>query len=119
MDVQMRDEPGTDETPREDEEVREAHHDAVAVPFTPTPTRPGMNPRATPWTPSTPRVRFPAFSSVGAPHEHGTPHPGTPQTPHPRVIRLVQNSLEHRSHSAERSVCRLRRVAEPPCAANE
>ena len=83
MDVQMRDEPGTDETPREDEEVREAHHDAVAVPFTPTPTRPGMNPRATPWTPSTPRVRFPAFSSVGAPHEHGTPHPGTPQTPHP------------------------------------
>ena len=43
MDVQMRDEPGTDETPREDEEVREAHHDAVAVPFTPTPTRPGMN----------------------------------------------------------------------------
>ena len=83
MDVQMRDEPGTDETPREDEEVREAHHDAVAVPFTPTPTRPGMNPRATPWTPSTPRVRFPAFSSVRAPHEHETPHPGTPQTPHP------------------------------------
>ena len=42
-----------------------------------------MNPRATPWTPSTPRVRFPAFSSAGAPHEHGTP--STPRVRFPRV----------------------------------
>ena len=92
MDVRMRDEPGDDETPSDDEEVREAHHDAVAVPFTPTPTRPGMNPGATPWTPSTPRVRFPtfgsaAFGSAGVPHPFGTPHPRSPQAPRPRLPR--------------------------------
>ena len=73
MDVQMRDEPGAEDTsPTKHEEVREAHHDAVAVPFTPTPTRPGMNPRATPWTPSTPRVRPPAFGPLATPRELGT-----------------------------------------------
>lgn len=73
MDVQMRDEPGAEDTsPTEHEEVREAHHDAVDVPFTPTPTRPGMNPRATPWTPSTPRVRPPAFGPLATPRAFGT-----------------------------------------------
>ena len=103
MDVQMRDEPGTDETPREDEEVREAHHDAVAVPFTPTPTRPGMNPRATPWTPSTPRVRFPAFGSAafgsaGAPHQFGTPPPRSPRSVTPLGTPHAPYGVPHFPH---------------------